>query len=207
MNADGEGCRDLDALLERELHGRIGCLQGPCPWIGQAAYRAVAMGGKPTMPLLSSLAAASAKAAVGLATAALVVGGGSAVAAAAATHSANPATWGSTVTDAVASCKGQLGDGQHGIGQCVSAVAKKHGQDQRAAHAAGADQQPRADGTPSPHPTGQSGAHRADASTSHPSGKPSDAPAGPPASLPPASGGSHPTGPPVTPPTPSPRHE
>lgn len=139
----------------------------------------------------------------GLAAAALVVGGGSAVAMAA-THSANPVTWGQTVSDAVTTCKSKLGDGQHGIGQCVSAVAKQHGQAQRAAHEADAAQGAHPTETPSPHGAGKPSAHPTP--PAHSQGKPSGVPAGPP-SAPPATGGTHPTGPPVTPPTPSPHHE
>ena len=148
------------------------------------------------MPLLSTLAAAaSSKAAVGLATAALVVGGGTAAAAAVATDSTDPGVWGKTVTEAVATCKSQLGDGEHGIGQCVSAAAKKHGQEQRDAHAAGQGQ----GNAPSPHP-GRTG-HPTPAATEHSAGKPSGVPVGPP-TTPVAGEGSHPTGPPVVPPTP-----
>lgn len=126
------------------------------------------------MSLLSSLTAASTKAAAGLATAALVAGGGS-VAATAATGTTNPAVWGKTVTAAVATCKGKLTDGQHGIGQCVSTVAKQKGAEERAKHS--------------------------EAGETHPTGKPSDLPGGKPSSLPggPPSGG-HPAGPPVSPP-------
>ncbi len=86
------------------------------------------------MSFLSSLiAAASTKAAAGLAVAALAVGGVS-VAATAATGSASPTVWGKTVTTAVATCKDPLKDGQHGIGQCVSAVAKQKGAEERAKH-------------------------------------------------------------------------
>ncbi|HEY7199699.1 MAG TPA: hypothetical protein VIC57_05790 [Candidatus Dormibacteraeota bacterium] len=195
MNADDDGGPDF-APLERELQRRLATLRGPSPMVRQAAYRAVATGGRAPMPIASSLVAASIKAAAGVATAALVVGGGTAAAAAAATHSTNPATWGQTVTDAVASCKSQLGEGEHGIGQCVSAVAKKHGQAQRAAESQAGDHgQPGA--TPSPHPTGNGNGHSGNGETDHPGGKPTSVPTAHP----------HPTGPPVTPPTPSPRHQ
>jgi hypothetical protein len=168
---------------------------------------AVTARGRMPMPLISSLAAAASKAAVGLATAALLVAGGSVAAAAATTHSANPATWGRTVTDAVASCKGQLGDGQHGIGQCVSAVARKHGQDQRAAHSQAGGDEAQPAGGPSPHPTGTDRADRGSSANAHAGGRLAGVPAGPPTSVPPAAGGSHPSGPPVAPPTPTPRHQ
>jgi hypothetical protein len=203
MITDSDRGLDFDAFLEGELRREIGALGGPRPQVGQAVYRAVAATGGTRMPLLSSLtAAASSKAAVGLATAALVIGGGT-VAAAAASDSANPAAWGQTVVDQVNFCKSQLSDGEHGIGQCVSAKAKTHGQAQRDAHAADSAHtavtpSPRAGGSGQEHPTG--------APTDHPSGKPAGVPVGPPAS-PVAGDGSHPTGAPVTPPTPTPRHQ
>ena len=202
MNTDGDGGLDFDAFLERELRRRVGGISGPRPLNRQAAYRSVAATGGKTMPLLSSLAAAaSSKAAVGLATAALVVGGGTA-AAAVASDSANPADWGKTVTAAVATCKSQLSDGQHGIGQCVSAIASRKGQQERDAHAADASKQDHPSGRPSPHSTGTDRAH---SSSTHGS-KSTDVAVGPP-SVPPAAGGSHPTGPPVTAPTPTPHHQ
>ncbi len=203
MNSDSDGGLDFDDLLERELRRRVGGLWGPSPRVGQAAYRAAAATGGKRMPLLSSLtAAASSKAAIGLAAAALVVGGGSA-AAAVASDSANPAAWGQTVKAAVGICESKAdASGQHGIGQCVSAVAKKNGPEERAEHAASAARQETPTGASSGHKTGSSTDHPTGAPTSHPGGKPTGVPAGPPASLPPASGGTHPTGPPVVPPSP-----
>ena len=201
MISDGDGGLDFDAFLERELRLRVGALRGSRPEIGQAAYRAVAAIGGNTMPLLSSLTtAASSKAAVGLATAALVVGGGS-VAAAAASNSTNPADWGKTVTAAVANCKSQRTDSQHGIGQCVSAIASKKGQEERAAHAASSAREQEPAGQSSGHASGTAQTHSSGAPTSHPSGKPTDVPSGSS-----GSGGSHPTAPAVAP-TPSPRHQ
>ena len=50
------------------------------------------------------------------------------VAGAATTGSINPADWGQQVREKVESCKAELADGQHGIGDCVSAFASQHGQ-------------------------------------------------------------------------------
>ena len=201
MNAGGDGGFEFDELLESELRQRIGVLRGPRPWAGQAAYRAVAATGGKTMPLLSTLAAAaSSKAAAGLATAALVVGGGTA-AAAVATGSTDPGAWGKMVTEAVTTCKNDLQDGQHGIGQCVSAKASQRGQEHRSSHAASAARQELPASAQSGHPTGKPATHPG-APATIPSGKPSGVPAGPPPSVPPAGGGTHPTGPPVVPPTP-----
>lgn len=197
MSTDSDGGRGLDELLESELRRRLGGLDGPSPGVGGAAYRTVTTARGKKMPILSSLAtAASSKAAVGLATAALVVGGGS-VAAAAATNSTNPAVWGRTVTAAVASCKSKLGDGQHGIGQCVSAAARKKGEEERAAHAASEAREDA--GTPTPR-TGGSASHPTP--PAHPGGRPTGVPVGPPATLPPAAGGGGHPSPPVVPPTP-----
>jgi hypothetical protein len=191
MRTDGADGFDLDELLERELRRQVAELRVPSPRADQAAYRAVVANGGKRMPLLSSLtAAASSKAAVGLATAALVIGGGS-VAAATATGSANPSDWGKIVTEAVASCKAKLGDDQHGIGRCVSAVASRKGQEERSEHAASAARQNHPTGAPTERPTG--------APTAHPTGRPSDVPT-PHAT--PTAGHDHPS-PPVA--TPSPR--
>jgi len=183
MTTGSNGGFDLDRPLEQELQKSVGGLTGPSSAPSQSAYHVFAIGGK-SMSLFSSLtAAASTKAAAGLAIAALVVGGG-AVAATAATGSPNPTVWGKTVTAAVATCKGDLQPGDHGIGPCVSAVAKQKGVQERDAHSASAAREN--------HPTGRP--------SDLPSGKPTGVPAGPPSSIPPASSGSQPTGAPVSPP-------
>ena len=89
----------------------------------------------------SILAALGTKAAAGGAVAALVTGG--AVAAAAVTGSTNPANWGQQVVQAVQDCKdgrvspgSQAASASRGIGQCVSAFARQHGEQQRAEHEA-----------------------------------------------------------------------
>ena len=159
MKSEGGGLPEFDRFLEHELTRRVGRLSGPSPLPYQAAFR---RGGR-VMSLASvAAAAASSKAAAALAAAALIAGGGS-VAATAATGSANPAVWGRTVTSAVASCK--AGQGQHGIGLCVSAIAKTHGQQERAAHAQGA---------PSPAPTAHATA--APTAPAHPDGRPTTLP-------------------------------
>jgi hypothetical protein len=188
MNADGNSGRDFEALLEQELRRHIGKLQGPRPAFGQAAYRAVANGGKASMSVLPSLAAAtSMKIVVAAATTALVVGGGSA-AAAAATHSTNPSVWGRTVTEAVARCKSELATGEHGIGQCVSDTAQEHGEAQRAAHSQSGDHP---EASPSPHGSGNGNSNgksqSTEAASDQTSGKSSDAHGNPHAS-PPANG-------------------
>ena len=148
------------------------------------------------MVSLSSLGVA--KAAAGLVAAMTLAAGGSI--AAAASGSPNPADWGRTVTSAVASCKDKLGDGQHGIGQCVSAVAREHGAAQRAAHSSahpGTPASPAArahESRPSPSPSAEpggkrNGAHGQGQPGSVPSGPPSGVPGGPPSDTPAASHG------------------
>ena len=50
------------------------------------------------------------------------------VAGAASTGSLNPSVWGQKVQQQVQTCKDQLNEGQHGIGDCVSGFANQHGQ-------------------------------------------------------------------------------
>ena len=166
MNANPGGGFDLDDLLDRELQGRVGGLQGPHPAVSQSAYHAFATGGT-TMSLFSSLGAlASTKAAAGLAVAALAVGGG-AVTATAVTGSTDPGVWGQTVTATVEACKDNLTDGKHGIGQCVSAVAKTNGPAERAEHSQASHART-----------------ASEARTNHPDAKPSDHPGGKPSDHP-----------------------
>lgn len=173
MNTDINSGFDLDHLLEQGLQASVGGLQGPSPAVAQSAYHVFATGGK-SMSILSTLAAAvSTKAAAGLATAALVAGGASA-AATAATGSPKPAVWGNTVTRAVATCKSSLTTGNHGIGQCVSAVAKQKGAEKRALHT-------KANHTPESQPAGKS--------TEVPDGKPNHSEGGPHAAHSPATAG------------------
>jgi hypothetical protein len=68
------------------------------------------------------------KAATGFAVAVVAVLAAAAVTEAAITGSADPASWGRLVTQQVATCKAALNTGEHGIGQCVSAFASRHGQ-------------------------------------------------------------------------------
>lgn len=80
--------------------------------------------------------------------------------------------WGSTVTQQVQTCKADLGANQHGIGQCVSSVAKTHGDSVSDSHAnsgshPNAPASPHPTGPPAPAP-GNSGSHTNDA----PSGGP-----------------------------------
>jgi hypothetical protein len=87
------------------------------------------------------------------------------LAAAAVTGSANPQAWGQYVSDAASTCKSELANGQHGIGQCVRAIARQKGPQE-------SNQHPSANGN--------------GAGKSHPSpkGRPSGVPARPPSTKP-----------------------
>lgn len=103
----------------------------------------------------------STKGAAGIAVALLAVGAAGAAGEAAVTGSANPSNWGQQVVEQVQDCKAALAPGSHGIGQCVSAFAKKHGEqvsdDHRASPARvnGSDHTPGAPGKPSNAPGGK----------------------------------------------------
>jgi hypothetical protein len=226
MRIDRTRGDDLDQLLEQELQRRPGHLLGPKPQVDQSAYYAAFFAeGKRSSGYRSPTLV---KTAAALATATVVAGAGAA-AAFASTGSPNPAVWGQTVNAAVTNCRDQLNVGEHGIGQCVSAVAKQKGAEQRATHSANPGPQnhpgtPASENRPtslpsavsvgqsqshptssaesqsSDVPTGQSKVHPTGPPENHPRARPTGVPAGPPASLPVASPGSHPTGPPVSPP-------
>jgi len=85
------------------------------------------------------------------------------LAAAAVTGSANPHAWGQYVSDAVSTCKSELANGQHGIGQCVRAIARQKGPEESNQHSNGK-------GAAKTHPS--------------PKGPPSGVPAGPPGTRP-----------------------
>jgi hypothetical protein len=88
--------------------------------------------------LLSGAGAAIAvKLVTGFAVAALAMTAAGAATEAAITGSLNPADWGQQVKHQVALCKAALTTGQHGIGACVSAFAKQHGDLVSDQHASG----------------------------------------------------------------------
>jgi hypothetical protein len=83
--------------------------------------------------------------------------GTTALAATAVTGSANPQAWGQYVSDAVNTCKRELGAGEHGIGGCVRAIANQKGVQERDKHSNGngaSHAQPSAKGRPSGVPSG-----------------------------------------------------
>ncbi len=120
----------FDAWLERELQRQLNAVAPRSPRPAQAWYQA-AMPSRRYGMLRILPAAAAAKAIAAVA----AVAAAGAVTATAVTGSPNPQVWGQQVKAQVESCKDALKTGQHGIGDCVSDFASKHGQTQRNAHA------------------------------------------------------------------------
>jgi hypothetical protein len=117
---------EFDRWLEEELGtGYVPFSAAPLP--AGAPYRAGAYtadaGGRPRRHTV--------KAAMVIAAVAIGLMATTALAATAVTGSANPQAWGQYVRDAVTTCKSELGSGQHGIGQCVRAIAHQKGAQQR----------------------------------------------------------------------------
>ena len=177
---------DLSRQLKSAVRKRIGSTNGPRPRASQAAYHLVFIGA--TKPGLRARleSVAPSRAAAGLAAAVLAVGGGS-LAAAAATGSSDPAVWGRTVTAAVEQCKDQLPNGIHGIGDCVSRVARQNGEDARADHSHGKSGQDHGNG-----PDRGNGNEQGNGTAT---GRPSGAPGGPPSGAPEGPKKNHPAPP------------
>jgi len=74
------------------------------------------------------------KAVVSLAAATMALGASAVLAAA--SGSLNPQVWGQQVSSAVEQCKTDLQPGLHGIGACVSAFARRQGQQMQTQHGA-----------------------------------------------------------------------
>jgi hypothetical protein len=111
---------DLERELESELHRVLDPMSSlPIPPRRAAHSRMSARtllggaGAALTFKILTGVAAAAA--------AVTVVG-------AATTGSLNPTVWGQQVEQQVQTCKDELTQGDHGIGQCVSSFASQHGQ-------------------------------------------------------------------------------
>ena len=179
---------DLNRQLRSAVRKQPGAGKGPSPSASQSAYHAAFLASEHGRAAsLRSLA--SPKVLAGMAAAVMAVGGGSLAYAAAATGSSDPSVWGKTVTAAVEQCKDQLSNGIHGIGECVSKVAKQNGEDARADHSRGKSGQD--------HPSGASG------STGHgnghgqgngnATGRPSDVPSGSPGVVPAGPKNTHPS--------------
>jgi len=111
---------DLERELESELHRVLDPVSSlPIPPRRAAHPRASARtllggaGAALTFKILTGVAAAAA---------AVTVAG------AASTGSLDPTVWGQAVEEQVQTCKNDLAQGEHGIGQCVSSFASEHGQ-------------------------------------------------------------------------------
>ena len=168
--------------LEQQLQGTTGQQVGPHPQPAQAAYHHAFLSGGISMTGTSgALAALGGKAAAVATAAVLAAGVGGATAATQLTGSTNPDVWGKTVTAAVQTCKDTAAQqNQHGIGQCVSTVAKEKGEQQRALHSKGKNQPTETSPEPSPEASENPGGRPSGA----PGGKPSNLPGGRPSSLP-----------------------
>jgi hypothetical protein len=129
MSFDGG---DFESWLDQGLGKALNAQAGPSPLATQASYHAAYLSGGVGMSSFGAqvVAALTSKVAIGGATAAIIVGGGTA-AAAAAGGSANPTNWGQFISQTVVpNCKDQAASaGMHGIGQCVSSIARLHGQE------------------------------------------------------------------------------
>jgi len=115
---------DFDSEIERELNRVL----GPVDNQSIPAWRAPASGGFMKRILGGTGAALAAKVLTGFAVVAFAAAGAGAATEAAITGSLNPMDWGQQVKQQVATCKTTLrASGVRGIGPCVSAFAKKHG--------------------------------------------------------------------------------
>lgn len=188
----------FESWLEQQLQGGVGSKVGLHPLPAQAAYHTAFLSGGISMTGSSGiLVALGGKAAVGVAAAILAVGGAGAVTASTLTGSSSPDVWGKTVTAAVQTCKQKAAaENQHGIGQCVSQVAKEKGAAERAAHSKGKGPEAEPSPEPSAHPTGKPASIPGGPPSSVPGGPPSMAPGGRPSSVPGGPRSSVPGGPP-----------
>lgn len=110
--------------IERELEAELHRVLDP---VASAAIppRGVVHRRGPLKTLLGGAGAAlTIKVLTGVAVAAAAV----TVAGAATTGSLDPSVWGQQVKQQVQTCKDQLAQGDHGIGDCVSQFANQHGQ-------------------------------------------------------------------------------
>jgi hypothetical protein len=119
------GAGDFERDLERDLHRILDPISAaPIP-----PRRAPLSGGVMKRFLGGAGAALGLKLVTGLAVAASAAVLAGAATEVAVTGSVNPANWGQHVTEAVQTCKDTLrASGTRGIGQCVSAIARQHGE-------------------------------------------------------------------------------
>ena len=115
---------DFDREIERELSRIL----GPVDRATIPAWRVPASGGAMKRLFGGAGAALAAKLMTGFAVAALAAAGAGVASEVATTGSLNPNDWGQQVKQQVATCKATLrASGVRGIGPCVSAFAKQHG--------------------------------------------------------------------------------
>lgn len=115
---------DFDREIERELNRIL----GPVDVQTIPAWRKPALGGFMKRILGGTGAAVAAKILTGFAVIAFAAAGAGAATEAAVSGSLNPLDWGQQVKQQVATCKDTLrASGVRGIGPCVSAFAKQHG--------------------------------------------------------------------------------
>lgn len=115
---------DFEREIEQELHRVLDpSVAGSIPAWRVPSPRSF------TKRLLSGAGAAlGVKVLTGLAVAAAAATIAGAATETAITGSVSPTVWGQQVKMQVDACKDKLSDGQHGIGECVSEFAKKHGE-------------------------------------------------------------------------------
>jgi hypothetical protein len=114
----------FDQWLEDELSRTLTPIVSEPARPGQACYQTAGTG----------RLSIGRKAVIGLAVATMVVAGSGVLAAA--SGSVNPQVWGQQVIVAVENCKTELQPGHHGIGACVSAFARQHGEQMQTQHGA-----------------------------------------------------------------------
>jgi hypothetical protein len=123
---------DFDGEIERELNRVLGSVDGA----SIPAWRKPAPAGFARRIAGGAGAAIALKFLTGFAVVAFGAAGAVAATEAATTGSLDPTVWGQQVKAQVAQCKAALQSGQHGIGDCVSAFAKQHGQQVSSQHSA-----------------------------------------------------------------------
>ncbi len=122
--------RNFDRWLEQELNRSLGPIVSQAARPGPARYQAIEARGLWLLPFRLRRAATR-RLVIAAAAATVALAGGGVLAAAAATGSLDPQVWGQHVESAVARCKAELQQGGHGIGACVSAFARHHGEEMR----------------------------------------------------------------------------
>ena len=150
---------EFDLWLKDELGKGYASISAAPPPAG-APYRAAAHATITRGPRGRAARAATVVLAVAIGLMATTV-----LAAAAVTGSANPQAWGQYVSDTVSTCKSELANGQHGIGQCVRAIARQKGPQESNQHSNG-----NGNGNGKTHPS--------------PKGRPIGVPGGPPSTSP-----------------------